>query len=247
MNLKKIIKISFVIIFLYSCADYQATTKDEKKYYSSKGFALIYNENLYKDKQISKKINNEKMQIIHSTLKINTPVRLINPDNQKFINANIYKKGSYPKIFSVVISEKIASNLELDLDNPYVELIEVKKNKTFIAKKANTFDEEKNVAQSAPVDEITMQVLSSNDTEVKNIKNKYSYFLIIGDFYYHESALNLKDELLKKVKSDKFFIKKITENSHRLGLGPFKNFKALKSTYISLNNLGFDNLDIYKE
>ena len=135
----------------------------------------------------------------------------------------------------------------MDENNPFVELNEVKKNKTFVAKESNTFDEEKNVAQSAPVDEITMQVLSSNDTEVKNIKNKYSYFLIIGDFYYHESALSLKDELLKKVKSDKFFIKKITENSHRLGLGPFKNFKALKSTYISLNNLGFDNLDIYKE
>ena len=29
--------------------------------------------------------------------------------------------------------------------------------------------------------------------------------------------------------------------------GPFKNFNALKTTYISLNKLGFENLNIYRE
>ena len=160
----------------------------------------------------------------------------------------VNKKLEYPKIFNVLVSQKIVDILELDENNPFVEVDEVKKNKKFVAKESNTFDEEKKVAEIAPVDEVEMQDLSQNKTKnKKKKKNIYRYFLIIGDFYYRDSAENLKIELVKNVKTDKFFIKKISKNSHRLALGPFKNFKALKSTYISLNNLGFDNLNIYKE
>ena len=90
---------------------------------------------------------------MHNLLKINTPIKIINPDNSKFIETKIYKKADYPKIFNVVISRKIASFLELDFNNPYVEIIEVKKNKTFIAKKSEIFEEEKNVSEKVPVDE----------------------------------------------------------------------------------------------
>ena len=62
------------------------------------------------------------------------------------------------------------SILKLDENNPYVEIIEVKKNKTFIAKKTNTFDEEKNVAETVPVNEIQMDDLTKSDTDTK--KNK---------------------------------------------------------------------------
>ena len=34
---------------------------------------------------------------------------------------------------------------------------------------------------------------------------------------------------------------------NRLFVGPFKNFKALKTTYISLNKLGFEDLSVHKE
>ena len=49
MKINKILITIISILFLYSCADYKInrTDKDiEKKYYSSHGFALIYNENL---------------------------------------------------------------------------------------------------------------------------------------------------------------------------------------------------------
>ena len=251
MKFCNIIIINLLIFVLSSCADYNNVNKTDKKersFYSSTGFALIYNESLYEQKVINKKINNDDIYVVHNFLKKNTIIKIINPDNSKFILTKVNKKYEYPKIFNVLITEKIAKILNLDDNNPFVELNEVKRNKTFIAKESNIFDEEKNVAQSAPVDEIKMQDLSNNKPENKKKKiKKYSFFLLIGDFYYHESAIKLKEELLKKVKTDKFFIKKISKNSHRLGLGPFKNFKALKSTYISLNNLGFDYLDVYKE
>ena len=56
-----------------------------------------------------------------------------------------------------------------------------------------------------------------------------------------------KKELIKKTGIKGYAIKKIGENKYRLLLGPFKNFNTLKSSYISLNKIGFDELNIYRE
>ena len=69
--------------------------------------------------------------------------------------------------------------------------------------------------------------------------------IIVSDFYYQNSADNLKNELIKQTKINNFSVKKIGDNKYRLMAGPFKNFKALKDSYISLNNLGFEELNVY--
>ena len=146
MNLKKIILACVYINLLYSCADYsvnKSVQKKERQYYSSSGFALIYEDSLYLQKVVNKKINNDDIKVMHSLLKANTPIKIINPANSKVIETKIYKKANYPKIFAIVVSERVASILELDLDNPFVEVIEVKKNKTFVAKKTNTMKKKK--------------------------------------------------------------------------------------------------------
>ena len=74
MKINKI-HILFIFIFLYSCAGYEKnkSAKDDNKiYYSSSGFALIY-----EDKTINKKINNELILILHSTLKNILPCELL--------------------------------------------------------------------------------------------------------------------------------------------------------------------------
>ena len=132
------------------------------------------------------------------------------------------------------------------MENPYIEVSEVRKNKTFIAKEGKIFDEEKQVANKAPVEKIEIDDLSKIKTTVKE-KKKHHYILLISDFYFLDSAENLKNELTKKTKLDGFLIKKINNKKYRLYIGPFQNFNSLKSTYISLNKLGFDELSIYKE
>ena len=250
MNYNKILSI-FIFLLICNCADYQKKInekKDSRIYYSSSGFALIYDELFYNNKTINKKINNEDIIILHKTLKRNTPVRITNLSNNKYIDSKVFKKANYPKIFNVVISKKIASILELNINNPLVEIIELKKNKTFIAKEGNTFDEEKNVADKAPVDAIEMNTLSdvSADNNKKEFK-KERYILVISDFYYENSAIELKKELTKKSKIDNLSIRKISDNKYRLLAGPFKNFNALKRSYISLNNLGLESLYIFNE
>ena len=252
MNLLTNLIFLLFIFFLSGCADYKTakTDKDEqKKFYSSNGFALVYDDNLFSTGGINKKIkNNNEIVVMHSFLKRNTTVQIINPTNSKVVVTKIMKQAEYPSFFNIVLSKKIAEILELDINNPYVEVLEVKKNKKFIAKESNIFDEEKKVAQSAPVDDIKVDDLSLNKV-IKKKKNidKSIFTIVISDFYYIDSATNLKNELIKKTNVNKFSIKKINDNKYRLSVGPFKNFNSLKSTYISLNNLGFENLNIYKK
>ena len=246
MNVRNFLFFVLVSTLLYSCASYKIN-KEEKTFFSSNGFALLYNVELNKQGIISKKISNDKLHVVHNFLKTNTPIKIVNPENLKFIETKVYKKGNYPKIFNIVLSEEIFSILELDVDNPFVEVYEVKKNKTFIAKKSNTFEEEKNVAEMVPIDKIDIDDLSkSNNTTKKKGSKIKNYSIVINDFYYKESANNLMKELKIKTKFKNIMIKKINDNKYRLLVGPFKNFNALKTAYISLNNLGFDYLDIYK-
>ena len=241
--------IFFLFFLITSCAEYKINKKDseiEKKLFSSSGFALIYDDSLYSEGIVSKKIKKDGLIVIHSFLKKNTPIKIINPVNSKVISTKIYSKANYPDIFVVTISKEIAGILNLDLENPYIEIFEIKKNKTFIAKEQKTFEEEKQVANKAPVEKIMIDDLSKTKSTSKT-KQKHNYILLISDFYYLDSAEKLKAELTKKTKLDGFTIKKINNKKYRLYIGPFQNFNSLKSTYISLNKLGFDELRIYKK
>ena len=248
MNIKFFILI-ILAFFLTSCPEYQIpkSKKNNKIYFSSNGFALIYNDHLFETKVIDKRINNDDLVVLHSSLKRNTSIKITNPLNSKTVNVKVYKKSKYPKLFNIVISKKISNLLDLDENNPYIEILEVKKNKTFIAKEGSIFDEEKKVAEKAPVSDIVMDDLSKETKIIKKSAKKDSNFIIlISDFYYLESAENLKKELEKKINLINISIKKINVNKYRLFVGPFKNFNALKTTYISLNNLNFDQLNVLK-
>ena len=247
----RILYILFLLFILESCVqnDFKKINQiEEKNYYESKGFALIYEDDLFNNKIVDKKIDNNDIFVMHAFLKKRTPIRLTNPTNSKFIETIVHKNADFPKIFNIVISKKIAADLDIDSENPYIEIFEFKKNKKFIAKEGSMFEEEKNVANKAPVGKIKMNNLKpDNDyTEAKTNK-KDKFILVISDFYYLNSANNLKNELIKKISLKNISVKEITKNKYRLSVGPFKNFNALKKTYISLNNLGFESLNVYRE
>ena len=80
MNLNTLIFLIISAIFLNSCADYKTdrtSHKIEKEYYSSIGFALIYEDDLYLKKVVKKKINNDESGVMHNLLKVNTPIKII--------------------------------------------------------------------------------------------------------------------------------------------------------------------------
>ena len=245
----KIFSIFFIFILIYSCADYnnRSVNKPEKVYHTSSGFALIFEDDLYIQKIVNRKIKNDAISVMHSQLKKNTLIAITNPESSITIETKVTKSAQYPSIYNVIIRKKAAEILKLNTNNPFVELREIKKNKTFIAKEGNTFEEEKTVAEKAPVESIEMNDLTTN-SEQKKVKSEkeLSFTVIISDFYYLESANKLKDKLSKEDSISGLTVKKIKDNKYRLAAGPFKNFNALKSTYISLNKLGFENLNINK-
>ena len=102
---------------------------------------------------------------------------------------------------------------------------------------------EDNIEYEAKMNNISETEDKTNKEKIKNEK----FIILISDFYYKDSALNLKKDLANKTSLNNIYIKKINDTKYRLLAGPFENFNALKTTYISLNNLGFEDLNIYNE
>ena len=131
--------ILFIIIcvFLSNCTT--TTLHNNKRIvtningYSNKGFALVYSEELYKEKKVDKKIDERSLIIFQKTLKVNTPVKITNILNNKSLIASVGKKSNYPSFNNTVISSRIAEELELDMSQPYVEILEILDNSIFVA------------------------------------------------------------------------------------------------------------------
>ena len=243
-------KYFFLIFFLFSCVeDVKLINRNNiqvKKTFISKGFTLIYNDNLIKKKTIKKRIDGREYVILHSFLERNTYVKIFNPINSKTVIAKVKYKTNYPIIYNSVITNRIAEELELNYEDPYVEIIEIRKNDTFIAKKAKTFDEEINVANKAPVTDININIISNEpeNTEIRSKKNEY--IINIGEYYYLDSAKVVKNRLINEANLTNVKIKKISKNKFRVYVGSYFLFNAMKDPYFAISKLGFEHLDVIK-
>tara|TARA_B100000029_G_C17566254_1_gene955140 strand:+ start:744 stop:1493 length:750 start_codon:yes stop_codon:yes gene_type:complete len=241
--------IIFLLFFLTSCESYHSNSKKinnkiEKKYKNS-GFTLIYNENLN-----LKKLDNRSLSIFHKNLKKNSSVKLTNPSNNKSLIATVKSKDNFSNFYNSVISTRIAETLELNLDEPFIEITLISKDSTFIAKKTKTFEEEKEVAEKAPVDGIKISNLNNNSSNKnknkKNKKTKFSYSIKVADFYYQKTAKLMIDRIKNETKLNKLSIVKMSKTNYRVLIGPFNDINALKKSYEEMNSLYFENLEIIK-
>ena len=189
-------------------------------------------------------MDNREFVILHSFLKPKTFVKIYNPINSKTVIAKVKYKTNYPVIYNSVITKRIAEELELNYEEPYVEIIEIKKNDTFIAKKAKTFDEEKNVANKAPVTDIDINVISSEPEKTKVQIKKNKYIINIGEYYYLDSAKIVKNRIINEANLSNIKIKKLSENKFRVYAGTYSLFDAMKDTYFAISKLGFEQLDV---
>ena len=215
--------------------------------YSNKGFALIYNDNLYKEKKISRKISERSLTIFQKNLKIDTKVKITNILNNKSIIGTVGKDSMYPSFNNSVLSVRIANAIELDVNQPYVEILEINENSTFVAKKAKTYDEEKNVAVKAPVNSISINDLNIVKKDNKKINTiKFSYIIKIADFYFNDTAKMMLNriETESSIKNSK--IKNMSSKQYRVYLGPFTNINSLQKSYNDISILEFENIEIIK-
>ncbi len=252
MNFNKFLPI-LLILFLTGCQQFDDNKKvvNYSNYlkYSNTGFTLIYNEELKKDNKISKKIDNRALVIFHKKIKKNSFVKITNPVNNKSIIAKVISNNvQFSDFYNSVITKRIANELSIDLSEPYVDLVLISKNSTFIAKKAKTFDEEKNVAEKAPVDGIIIDNLGADLNKKDQVKkHKFLYSIKIADFYYKDSAENMILRIKKETNLKNPLIKKLSQTKYRVLLGPFNDIKKLEKSFDEIKLLEFENLEILKD
>ena len=246
MNYKSIL-ISILSLILYSCENNIGNNSKkinlnlEKKYKNS-GFALIYNDKLNNIKEL----HNRSLNIYHKSLKKRSIVKITNPKNGNYLIAEVKSnRVKFSNFYNSVLSLRIAEDLELDFNEPFVEIILISKDSTFVAKKAKMFEEERSVAEKAPVDGIQINDLNIVESKKKIKPNKnFSYSIKVADFYYKDTAQvmvkRIKDEVLIK----NINIIKLSEIKYRVLIGPFNDIKSLKDSFEKMNFFNFENLEL---
>ena len=252
MNYKYI----YIIIFLFltTCANQNFGSKkisDSKivTKYSNQGFTLIYTDELFKKKIVNKKLSDRDLLVFQKNLKKDTTVKITNQLNNKSIIATVKSKSKYPNFYNSVISNRIAIEIDLNFDEPFILIESVDQNSVFYAGKAKTFDEEKNVADKAPVEGVNItNISSSNEIKKKDIKStkKFNYIIKIANFYYEDSAKLVKERIMSETNIKKINIEKTSLNNFRLSVGPYKSIKSLKKDFEKMESLYFENLELIK-
>ena len=243
-----------LVLFLNSCMPIESAKLSKKKViiesFSNKGFALVYEDSLFQKKIINKKINNRDLIIFQKNLAQGTSVKISNPSNNKSIVAKVGKNSTYPSFNNSVISKRIFSELELDLDDPYIHIKEIKEKDTFIAKKSKTFESEKKVANKAPVETISINDLSQSSKKTikkkKKNKKKFIYSIKIADFYFEKTAISMVNRVKMETSIKNTKIERMSKNKFRVYTGPYSNLKALQRAYNSVEKLEFENIEILR-
>ena len=210
--------------------------------YKNSGFALIYDDKL----ENIKKLEPRSLDIYHKSLKKNSIVKITNPRNDKYLIANVKsKRVKFSNFYNSILSLRIAEELELDLTDPFIEIVLLSKGSTFVAKKAKMFEEEKKVAEKAPVDGIKINDLNQKKVKkVKIKKKKFSYIIKVADFYYKESAYLMVKKIKRESLINNVSIVKLSETKYRVLIGPFNDIKSLQNSFEKMSIFNFENLEV---
>ena len=156
------------------------------------------------------------------------------------------KKINYPDFYKVLITKSLADKLNLNYNLPLVEVIEIKKNKSFIAKKAEIFNEEKKISSNAPVESVKISNISKNNKNNQIAKTE-DFFILIGSFSSENVIDFLKDRFTKEIPDyniKKLIVLKKSNKNFNLLSGPYNAINFMKNDYILLKRFGFEQLDI---
>ena len=245
-------KIFFIIfLFIFACVPIENNVNTNfEKSFKNLGFGLVFSDELYDKNLVSEKLDARSLNLFQKNLKQGTKVRVTNIQNNKSVIAVVGKKSKYPLFYNSVISSRIAQEIEIDQMEPYIEIIEIDETSIFVANKTKTFEEEREVAQKAPVDEIGILDLSKKKI-MKNskddIKHNFEYIIKIADFYFLESAKDFRSNLKNHKSIMNIKINRLSKTKFRVYLGPYKTFESLKKKFNDLQNIiEFENLEIIK-
>ena len=245
-------KIFFILLSVFFTFGCESTNKgnfgsgkfDVVQRYKNLGFTLVFDSNLDNIKNLDER----SLDIYHKSLKKKSIVKITNPKNGKYLIARVKSnRVKFSDFYNSIISKRISQTLELNQEDPYIEILLIPENSTFVAKKAKTFEEEKKVANKAPIDGIVINDLNKIKTKKKNIKSEnFSYSIKLADFYYKNTALMMIDRIKQETFLKNYKVIELSKTKYRVLIGPFNDIKSIQESFEEIKSLNFENIEILK-
>ena len=138
----------------------------------------------------------------------------------------------------IYLPEIVYDEISLDREFPLVFVQSMRENKSFIAKKAKTFDEEKKINKKVKIE--TIEVLKIDNEKVITKK----IFLDFGPFYYKTYSETLFRLLSLNIKNKKLIFKDYAPKNHIISIGPLKNLTEYDNIYLKLGKIGLIGFNI---
>ena len=105
----------FIFLFFISSCSPQFSSSNRKPY-TAKGFAYIYNDFDFNEKVIKGRMNNEILQVSHQNLRTGALIKIINPENKKSIILKNTKRIKFPDFYKILITQPVVEQLDLNID-----------------------------------------------------------------------------------------------------------------------------------
>ena len=131
------------------------------------------------------------IEISHKNLKVGALIKIINPRNKNTLVLKNTKRIQYPDFYKILITDAVARELDLNKNLPILEIIEIKKNKSFIAKKAKLLMKKKKFHQKLQLHQFKYRIFQKKNKKTRKKSDKI--YIHIGTFYSIGTAKFLKE------------------------------------------------------
>jgi len=175
---------------------------------------------------------------IISYLQKDSLIKITNKNNKisKVYKVDEQLKSTDSRI--IYLPEIVYDEISLNREFPLVLVQSMRENKSFIAKKAKTFDEEKKINKKVKIE--TIEVLKIDNEKVITKK----IFLDFGPFYYKTYSETLFRLLSLNIKNKKLIFKDYAPKNHIISIGPLKNLTEYDNIYLKLGKIGLIGFNI---
>ena len=175
---------------------------------------------------------------IISYLQKDSLIKITNKNNKisKVYKVDEQLKSTDSRI--IYLPEIVYDEISLNREFPLVLVQSMRENKSFIAKKAKTFDEEKKINKKVKIE--TVEVLKIDNQKVVTKK----IFLDFGPFYYKTYSETLFKLLSLNIKNKKLIYKDYAPKNHIISIGPLKNLTEYDNIYLKLGKIGLIGFNI---
>lgn len=175
---------------------------------------------------------------IISYLQKDSLIKITNKNNKisKVYKVDEQLKSTDSRI--IYLPEIVYDEISLNKEFPLILVQSMRENKSFIAKKAKIFDEEKKINKKVKIE--TIEVLKIDNEKVITKK----IFLDFGPFYYKTYSETLFRLLSLNIKNKKLIYKDYSPKNHIISIGPLKNLTEYDNMYLKLGKIGLIGFNI---